>query len=80
MSVALKATVLDSQTNETFEHTFERFPVRLGRNQLNDLHVDRPYISQFHASFEVNEGQIWDLVAYLATFQDGLLSVPEWMD
>lgn len=59
MSVALKATVLDSQTNETFEHTFERFPVRLGRNQLNDLHVDRPYISQFHASFEVNEGQIW---------------------
>ncbi|MBW2529696.1 MAG: FHA domain-containing protein [Deltaproteobacteria bacterium] len=59
MSVALKVTVLDSQTNEGFEHTFERFPVRLGRNQLNDLHVDRPYISQFHASFEVNEGQIW---------------------
>lgn len=59
MSLALKATVLDSQTNESFEHTFERFPVRLGRNQLNDLHVDRPYISQFHASIEVNEGQIW---------------------
>jgi len=59
MSVALKVTVLDSQTNESFEHTFERFPVRLGRNQLNDLHIDRPFISQFHASFEINEGQIW---------------------
>ncbi|MBW2458536.1 MAG: FHA domain-containing protein, partial [Deltaproteobacteria bacterium] len=59
MSTALTAQVLDTQSNETFEASFDRFPVRIGRNQLNDLHVDRPYISQFHASFEVTGTQIW---------------------
>jgi type VI secretion system protein ImpI len=59
MSVALRALVLDNQTTESFEATFERFPVRLGRNQLNDLHIDRPYISQFHCALEVQDRQIW---------------------
>lgn len=59
MSVALRAVVFDNQTNESFEATFDRFPVRLGRNQLNDLHIDRPYISQFHCALEVQERQIW---------------------
>ncbi len=58
MSIALTARVVDNQTNETFEASFERFPVRLGRNQLNDLHIDRPYISQFHAAIEVHDQQI----------------------
>ena len=58
MSVALTAHVLDTQTNQSFEAQYERFPVRIGRNQLNDLHIDRPYISQFHASLEVKDGQI----------------------
>ncbi|MEM1031869.1 MAG: type VI secretion system-associated FHA domain protein [Myxococcota bacterium] len=59
MSVALTAHVLDSQTNQSFDVTYERFPVRIGRNQLNDLHIDRAYVSQFHAAIEVNGGQIW---------------------
>jgi type VI secretion system protein ImpI len=59
MSVALRALVVDNQTSESFEATFERFPVRLGRNQLNDLHIDRPYISQFHCAIEVQDRQIW---------------------
>lgn len=59
MTVALAATVLDSQTSQTFEIIFERFPVRIGRNQLNDLHIDRPYVSQFHASIEVSGPNIW---------------------
>ncbi len=58
MTVALSAQVLDSQSNQSFDLVFERFPVRIGRNQLNDLHIDRPYISQFHAHIEVNERQI----------------------
>lgn len=28
----------------------------------------------------LSDGEIWDLVTYLATFQDGHLSVPIWMD
>ncbi len=58
MPIALTAQVLDTQSNQSFEATFDRFPVRLGRNQLNDLHVDRPYISQFHATIEVTGTQI----------------------
>lgn len=59
MSVALTARVLDTQSNQSFDAMFERFPVRIGRNQLNDLHIDRPYISQFHAAIEVSGRQIW---------------------
>jgi type VI secretion system protein ImpI len=59
MPVALVARVLDTQANQQFEMTFERFPVRIGRNQLNDLHIDRPYISQFHASIDVRDRQIF---------------------
>ena len=39
--------------------TFERFPVRIGRNQLNDLHIDRPYVSQFHAAIDIRDKQIF---------------------
>jgi type VI secretion system protein ImpI len=59
MAVALKAVVLDSQSNQTFEASFDRFPVRIGRNQLNDLPIERPYVSQFHAAVEVSNNQIW---------------------
>jgi type VI secretion system protein ImpI len=53
MSIALVARVFDTQANQSFDATFERFPVRIGRNQLNDLPIDRPYVSQFHAALEV---------------------------
>ncbi len=60
MAVALVARVFDTQANQSFEATFERFPVRIGRNQLNDLPIDRPYVSQFHAAFEVrNDAQLF---------------------
>ncbi len=53
MPVALVAKVFDTQANQQFEATFERFPVRIGRNQLNDLQIDRPYVSQFHAAIDL---------------------------
>jgi type VI secretion system protein ImpI len=58
MPVVLTARVIDTQANQSFDVTFERFPVRIGRNQLNDLHIDRPYISQFHAAIDLSERQI----------------------
>jgi type VI secretion system protein ImpI len=58
MPVALVARVVDTQTNQSFEITYERFPVRIGRNQLNDLHIDRPYVSQFHAAIDLRDRQI----------------------
>ncbi len=60
MPVALVARVFDTQANQSFDATFERFPVRVGRNQLNDLPIDRPYVSQFHAALDVrNENQLF---------------------
>jgi len=58
MTFAVSAQVVDTQSNQSFDATFERFPVRLGRNQLNDLHIDRPYVSQFHLAIEIASGQI----------------------
>ena len=59
MPSALVARVIDTQANQQFEVTFERFPVRIGRNQLNDLQIDRPYVSQFHAAIDVRDRQIF---------------------
>jgi type VI secretion system protein ImpI len=59
MAVALTAQVLDSQSNQSFEAIYERFPVRIGRNQLNDLHIDRAYVSQFHAHIELNGNKVF---------------------
>lgn len=58
MAVALSARVVDTQANQSFDASFERFPVRIGRNQLNDLHIDRPYVSQFHAAIDVRDRKI----------------------
>jgi len=58
MSLGLTAVVLDAQSNQSFERSFERFPVRIGRNQLAELQVDRPYVSQFHVALEVANGRI----------------------
>jgi type VI secretion system protein ImpI len=58
MPVVLTAKVIDTQASQQFEASFERFPVRIGRNQLNDLQVDRPYVSQFHAAIDLRERQI----------------------
>jgi len=59
MTVAIVARVFDTQANQSFDATFDRFPVRIGRNQLNDLSIDRPYVSQFHAAIDLKDRQIW---------------------
>src|SRR3954468_5060667 len=59
MPAALVARVFDTQANQSFDATFERFPVRIGRNQLNDLQIDRPYVSQFHAALDIRDRQIF---------------------
>lgn len=59
MPVALTARVFDTQANVNFDSTYERFPVRIGRNQLNDLAIDRPYVSQFHAAIDVRDHQLF---------------------
>ncbi|MBM4360845.1 MAG: FHA domain-containing protein, partial [Deltaproteobacteria bacterium] len=58
MSLALTVVVLDTQSNQSFERSFDRFPVRIGRNQLAELQIDRPYVSQFHVALEVADSRM----------------------
>ncbi len=52
---------LQAQTSTHF--AFERSPVRIGRNQLNDLAFDQPFVSQWHAlvRFDDYTTQYFDL-------------------
>jgi type VI secretion system protein ImpI len=45
----LEVKIINTQEGTTTERRFERFPVRIGRNPLNDLQLDSAYVSQFHA-------------------------------
>ena len=59
MPVSLVARVVDTQANQSFDATFDRFPVRIGRHKLNDLPLDRPYVSQFHVALDVRGSQVF---------------------
>lgn len=40
---------------------FQKSPVRIGRNALNDLQLDEPFVSQWHAVIRFNEGRTFYL-------------------
>jgi type VI secretion system protein ImpI len=43
----------------TTELLFSAFPVRIGRNEINDIALASHYVSQFHASLEVDGGRVF---------------------
>jgi predicted component of type VI protein secretion system len=45
----LKIKVKDSRSRREFEQAFHQFPIRVGRNALNDLVIDDDFVSQWHA-------------------------------
>jgi hypothetical protein len=50
------------QVENTREHkadtlAFKKSPVRIGRNALNDLQLDEPFVSQWHAVIRFSEGR-----------------------
>ena len=59
MPMALMVKVLDTQANQHFDVTFEGSPVNIGRHPLNELHLDHPYLSQFHAAIEIRDKRIF---------------------
>lgn len=58
MSEGLEITVRDTTQNTQSVHRFRKFPVRVGRNEMNDLHLPVGIVSQFHAVIDVVDGQI----------------------
>jgi type VI secretion system protein ImpI len=54
VGLGLKLRITNTRDNTSMERTFDRFPVRIGRNPLNDMQLDLPFVSQFHAVLELN--------------------------
>ncbi len=49
----LAVKIIDTQQGTSTDRRFERFPVRIGRNTLNDIQLDSSYVSQFHAVIQL---------------------------
>jgi type VI secretion system protein ImpI len=54
VALGLRLRVTDTRNNAMVERTFDRFPVRIGRNPLNDFQLDSGFVSQFHAVLELH--------------------------
>jgi type VI secretion system protein ImpI len=54
LAIGLKLIISDSRTNTTDTRVFGHFPVRIGRNPLNDLKLLPGFVSQFHAVLELH--------------------------
>lgn len=58
MVQGLAIRVLDTESQAFEDQTFVRFPIRIGRDKLNDLCVSSPYVSGFHGVIERNGAQL----------------------
>ncbi|HNS97482.1 MAG TPA: FHA domain-containing protein, partial [Polyangiaceae bacterium] len=54
VTIGLKLHIHDSRTGSTETRVFGHFPVRIGRNPLNDLRLVPGFVSQFHAVLELH--------------------------
>ena len=52
MAQGLAVRVFNTIEQSSTDYSFRRLPIRIGRNQLNDLVLDFPFVSQFHAVLE----------------------------
>ncbi|MDY7230949.1 type VI secretion system-associated FHA domain protein [Hyalangium rubrum] len=49
----------DSQPPMEKQYVFKQSPVRIGRNQLNDIPINRPFVSLFHALVRFDQASIY---------------------
>jgi type VI secretion system protein ImpI len=56
--IGLRLRVTSTVDGTFIERTFDRFPVRIGRNPLSDFELDSPYVSQFHCVLELHGRQL----------------------
>jgi type VI secretion system protein len=75
VSTELPLTVLveDIETGVSNEHVFKRSPVRVGRNALNELTLQAPFVSLSHAvlRFQVDRVEVIDLGSTNGVVIDG---------
>ena len=58
MAIGLKLQIGNSVANTTETVVFGQFPVRIGRNPLNDLKLQAGFVSQFHAVLDFRNGSL----------------------
>src|SRR5215468_495809 len=70
----LSVRVENLATRESVEHTFQRSPVRVGRNALNELTLNEGYVSLSHAvlRFDPEKIQVIDLGSTNGTLVNGV--------
>ena len=70
----LSVRVENCATHQFTEHTFQRSPVRIGRNALNELSLQEGYVSLSHAvlRFDPERIQVIDLGSTNGTHVDGV--------
>ena len=70
----LSVRVENCATHQFTEHTFQRSPVRIGRNALNELTLQEGYVSLSHAvlRFDPDRIQVIDLGSTNGTHVDGV--------
>lgn len=54
----LLVRISNTQTGETDHAAFASSPVRIGRNQLNELALNEPFVSQWHAVVRFDEHKV----------------------
>lgn len=66
-------TVFDSETGQTSEYSYATSPVRIGRNNLNDLTLPFPFVSGWHAvvRFDAQQAKFFDLGSTNGTLHNG---------
>lgn len=66
--------VTNRQTGSGYERTYSTSPVRIGRNQLNELSLDYPFVSGWHAviRFDDDHAAYYDLGSTNGTLFHGL--------
>lgn len=72
--VPLVVRVDDLETHQTQQYAFLKSPVRVGRSEINDLHLDLPYVSTWHGLVQFDGDRITfvDLGSTNGTLLDGV--------
>ncbi|MBX3231376.1 MAG: FHA domain-containing protein [Labilithrix sp.] len=58
MATGLKLRIKNTANDVVVDRTFTQFPVRIGRNTLNDLCIVDRFVSQFHAVVELHGDEL----------------------
>jgi type VI secretion system FHA domain protein len=73
-AVPLVVRVDDLEAHKSERYAFIKSPVRVGRSEINDLHLDRPYVSTWHGLVQLDGDRVTfvDLGSTNGTTLDGV--------